>query len=98
MISAAGTLCVAFLSEPTDPDAGTNRTNAVSRDNLMEGAGLRYDGRYVNAALNNIDTNGSWWSSTIMSTIASHTLGVGTDGGIYPKGSNSNKNYGRAVR
>ena len=35
------------MENPTDPDAGTNRTNAVSRDNLMTGASLGYDGAYV---------------------------------------------------
>ncbi|MBR3233829.1 hypothetical protein IKG12_03155 [Candidatus Saccharibacteria bacterium] len=87
------------MENPTDPDAGTNRTNAVSRDNLMEGAGLKYSGTYNGTSLNYVDSNGSWYSSTATNTTSAYNMYVYSDENtcIFPRNSN-NKYYGRAVR
>ncbi len=97
MISASGSLCVAFLPNPTDPDAGTNRTNAVSRDNLMNGAGLEYSGVYSGTVLNNISANGNWWSYAIDGSSNSYLLYIATDSDIAPRGIHA-KFLGRSVR
>ena len=98
MISASGSPCVAFLSNPTDPNAGTNRTNAVSRDNLMNGASLGYDGSYRTASLDNVGLYGFWWSSTIRAIDRSYHLIVSLEiSEIHPQGAN-NKHVGRSVR
>ncbi|MBR3233297.1 hypothetical protein IKG12_00330 [Candidatus Saccharibacteria bacterium] len=86
-----------YILNPTDPDAGTNRINAVSRDNLMEGAGLKYGGYYGSTTLNNVGTRGYWWVSTIRGTNGAYSLLMYSDNTIYPQG-NSDKYVGRSVR
>ena len=86
-----------FLPNPTDPDAGTNRTNAVSRDNLMNGLGLKYNGQYINKDLDFVGTDGFWWMSAIRNNTYSYSSRINTDGYIYPQGQ-SVQNMGRAVR
>ncbi|MBR2864065.1 hypothetical protein IKE88_00760 [Candidatus Saccharibacteria bacterium] len=97
MINAAETLCVAFLPNPTDPNAGTNRTNAVSRDNLMEGAGLGYNGYYTSTSLNSIGESMNLWSSTLRETKNSHFLYIDIDNRIHPV-NNGVRYLGRSVR
>ena len=96
-MSATGTLCVAFLPNPTDPDAGTNRTNAVSRDNLMNGAELRYDGFYNATSLNYVGGAGGRWSATVSSDSQVYRLDVYPDGRIYPNDAGT-RQLGRSVR
>ena len=79
------------------PDAGTNRTNAVSRDNLMNGLGLKYNGQYINKDLDFVGTDGFWWMSAIRNNTYSYSSRINTDGYIYPQGQ-SVQNMGRAVR
>ena len=85
------------MGNPTDPDAGTNRTNAVSRDNLMNEAELGYDGNYSGNSLRSVGTNGEWNSSTTRDTRFLEFLYTNTDSYIYPQGDGS-KYFGRAVR
>ena len=86
-----------YILNPTDPDAGTNRTNAVSRDNLMNEASLKYSGDYDIGLLYNVGAGGFWWSSTILSGNSSRLLGTTNFDAINPQGG-SNKNVGRTVR
>ncbi|MBR2864471.1 hypothetical protein IKE88_02925 [Candidatus Saccharibacteria bacterium] len=85
------------MPNPTDPDAGTNRTNAVSRDNLMNGASLGYDGAYVATLLDAVGRSGFWWSSAINTSRGSIFMKVHDTGIINPRDDN-NKYPGRAVR
>ena len=73
------------MGKPTDPDAGTNRANAVSRDNLMNEVSLGYDGSYGYYSLFNVGTNGIWWTSDIYDDGYSRYLGLFTDGRINPQ-------------
>ncbi|MBR2864460.1 hypothetical protein IKE88_02870 [Candidatus Saccharibacteria bacterium] len=73
------------MGNPTDPNAGTNRINAVSRDNLMNEVSLGYDGSYGYYSLFNVGTNGIWWTSDIYNDSYSHYLGLFTDGRINPQ-------------
>ncbi|MBR3233442.1 hypothetical protein IKG12_01090 [Candidatus Saccharibacteria bacterium] len=86
------------MENPTDPDAGTNRTNAVSRDNLMEGAGLGYDGFYNTTSLNYVGAYGLRLSSTIRNTEYPYGADVNISGGILPRYHGRTKNIGFAVR
>ena len=86
-----------YILNPTDPDAGTNRTNAVSRDNLMNGASVKYSGDYDIGLLYNVGVGGFWWSSTILSGNSSRLLGTTNFDAINPQ-VGSNKNVGRTVR
>ena len=61
------------MGKPTDPDAGTNRANAVSRDNLMNEVSLGYDGSYGYYSLFNVGTNGICGPRTSI-MIAIHTI------------------------
>ncbi|MBR2864180.1 hypothetical protein IKE88_01360 [Candidatus Saccharibacteria bacterium] len=79
-------------------DAGTNRTNAVSRDNLMNGAGLGYDGYYLQVALYRIGLAGLWWSSTIRSTSNTYYLGTNSDQDSISPQNIADKYTGRAMR
>ena len=85
------------MGDPTDPNAGTDRNNAVSRDNLMNGAGLKYDGYYLPMTLEIIGIGGVWWSSIIRDANRAYFLSVNIDNGIFPLNNNS-KSIGRAVR
>ena len=86
------------MENPTDPDAGTNRTNAVSRDNLMNGASLGYSGHYTGTILNYVGERGLWWLSTIHNNSSySYFLLINTSGSIQSKGSGY-KYIGRSVR
>ena len=85
------------MGNPTDPNAGTNRTNAVSRDNLMNEAGLKYDGYYLPMTLEIIGIGGVWLSSIIRDANRAYFLSVNIDNGIFPLNNNS-KSIGRAVR
>ena len=86
------------MGNPTDPDAGTNRTDAVSRDNLMNEVSLGYSGIYVNGVLDDVSASGSWWSSTIDHSTSSYASRVANAGSnINPQNSNQ-KRYGRSVR
>ena len=85
------------MENPTDPNAGTNRTNAVSRDNLMNGLGLEYCGGY-GSSLSLVGTLGFWWSSAIIHATHSYGLYVDTSDGILSPQSNSTKYIGRSVR
>ena len=88
------------LENPTDPDAGTNRTNAVSSDNLMNEAGLKYSGNYIiNDTLNNVGVAGTWWSSTIVNTRYSYNLRINNHVDVLrPQSDNDDSHIGRAVR
>ena len=86
------------MENPTDPDAGTNRTNAVSRDNLMNEASLGYDGYYRDFVLDSISENGNYWSSTIVGALGSYYLNIRTDEAILPQSYANNKYIGRSVR
>ena len=85
------------MGNPTDPNAGTNRTNAVSRDNLMNNVELGYDGQSVGTAIGNVGVRGLWWSSTRNGTSSSLYLAIDMNGIAYP--SDSGARYsGRSVR
>ena len=85
------------MENPTDPDAGTNRTNAVSRDNLMNNVELGYDGQSVGTTIANVGVRGLWWSSTRNGTSSSPYLAIDMNGITYP--SDSGARYsGRSVR
>ena len=85
------------MGNPTDPNAGTNRTNAVSRDNLMNNEELGYDGQSVGTAIGNVGVRGLWWSSTRSGTSSSLYLAIDMNGIAYP--SDSGARYsGRSVR
>ncbi|MBR3233719.1 hypothetical protein IKG12_02570 [Candidatus Saccharibacteria bacterium] len=85
------------MGKPTDPNAGTNRTNAVSRDNLMNNVELGYDGQSVSTAIGNVGVRGLWWSSTRSGTSSSLYLAIDMNGITYP--SDSGARYsGRSVR
>ena len=84
------------MGKPTDPDAGTNRANAVSRDNLMNGASLGYDRLYNNASSSGTNSHGYWWTSTIHNTSARYIV-VATSDIISPQNSGY-KYFGFAVR
>ncbi|MBR2864324.1 hypothetical protein IKE88_02130 [Candidatus Saccharibacteria bacterium] len=87
-----------YILNPTDPDAGTNRTNAVSRNNLMEGAGLGYNGSYNATSLGHVGARGYYWSTTIYNSSNSRNIRVDySNGGIYPQNS-STKYDGSVVR
>ena len=88
------------MPNPTDPDAGTNRTNAVSSDNLMTEAGLKYSGNYViNNLLNNVGVAGTWWSSTIVNTRYSYNLRINNNVDVLrPQSDNDDRYIGRSVR
>ncbi|MBR3233699.1 hypothetical protein IKG12_02465 [Candidatus Saccharibacteria bacterium] len=85
------------MENPTDPNAGTNRTNAVSRDNLMNGVSLGYSGNYSSKALNVVGIDGHWQSSTISNTDYSYNLRITTEGTVNPQ-NRGNKFIGRSVR
>ena len=88
-----------FLPNPTDPDAGTNRTNAVSRDNLMNGAGLGYVGSYNEILLYNVGIAGHWWSSTVSdNSNNAYRLYISLNDSLIRPRAGNNKNTGRAVR
>ena len=87
-----------YILNPTDPDAGTSRKNAVSRDNLMNGAGLEYDGYYSGASLNAVNVGATWQSSTVSDDIKeSYSFGINAGGTLSPQYSNG-KILGRSVR
>ena len=86
------------MENPTDPNAGTNRTNAVSRDNLMNEAELNYNGIYNKTSLDDVGALGRWHASTINRTSASYFLYVDDlNDNISPQ-RDGNKYFGRAVR
>ena len=86
------------MENPTDPNAGTDRNNAVSRDNLMNGASLKYSGYYVSTSLGEIGQGGGWRSSTISDSNEAHRLFIYLGNGrIGPVGYDV-KFIGRSVR
>ena len=87
-----------YILNPTDPDAGTDRKNAVSRDNLMNGVGLGYDGYYSSASLNTVGIGATWQSSTISDDVKnSYSFGINAGGTLSPQYSHT-KSIGRSVR
>ena len=87
-----------YILNPTDPDAGTNRINTVSRDNLMNGAGLKYSGYYNGpTTIVGLNTSGGRWSASVSSTDHAYRLDVYTNGRIEPR-QTGNKQLGRSVR
>ena len=71
----------------------------MSRDNLVNGAGLGYSGAYYNKELQRVSTDGLWWSSTVNETRYAYDLGINKDGNyLIPQNFNNAKYYGRAVR
>ena len=86
------------MGNPTDPDAGTNRTNAVSRDNLMNGTSLGYSGYFYDTSLNNIGSVGVWWSSTSSDNVSAYYLDITKVNHVGPQNNNSTKVLGRSVR
>ena len=87
------------MGNPTDPDAGTNRNNAMSRDNLMNGASLGYSGHYTGTTLNYVGERGLWWLSTIHNNSSySYFLLINTSGSIHSEGGSGYKYLGRSVR
>ena len=86
------------MGNPTDPNAGTNRTNAVSRDNLMNGMRLKYDGHYSETSLNNIGLGVGLWSINTRDYSTAYNLVFSNTGDhIYPQ-SRNNKYFGFGVR
>ena len=86
------------MGNPTDPDAGTNRTNAVSRDNLMEETRLGYTGAYNNNTLNTVGKLTYQQSSTLRSNATGYVLDLRKDEeAIHPQDSNY-KRLGLPVR
>ena len=61
------------------------------------GASLLYSGNYNNSSLNNVGSNGNWWSSTVNNTNNSYNLNVNSNGNVNPQ-NNNNKYNGFAVR
>ena len=92
------------------PTTASYRTSdATTRNNMISGdsgsmdrygnngaAGFTYAGYYYSAALYDVGTFGSYWSSSVYSTYRSYRLGFDTTG-VYPQGS-YDKYGGFAVR
>ncbi|MBR3233287.1 hypothetical protein IKG12_00280 [Candidatus Saccharibacteria bacterium] len=69
----------------------------MSRDNLMNGAELRYDGFYNATSLNYVGGAGGRWSATVSSDSQVYRLDVYPDGRIYPNDAGT-RQLGRSVR
>ncbi|MDO4889139.1 MAG: hypothetical protein Q4A25_00375 [Candidatus Saccharibacteria bacterium] len=63
---------------------------------MLRSAGFTYAGNYNGTTLNNVGTNGNYWSSSIYNTNNSYNLNFNTSN-VNPQ-NNNNKNNGNAVR